>query len=112
MKKVDEKENMIALRAARKDDERKKKEVVDKKERERAEREGGKLGVQMLELSGSVKLEGLVKKKDGGVGVEKIELGMKEVSTKITKEKVAKEAAEDEESSEDSGDDDEPPPIF
>ncbi|GMH46884.1 hypothetical protein TrLO_g5480 [Triparma laevis f. longispina] len=112
MKKVDEKENMIALRAARKDDERKKKEAVDKKERERAEREGGKLGVQMLELSGSVKLEGLVKKKDGGVGVEKIELGMKEVSTKITKEKVAKEAAEEEESSEDSGDDDEPPPIF
>jgi len=118
MKKVDPNENMVALRAARKAAEKKVEEERRRKEEEKKNRENGKLGAQVL-LSGSVKIEGLVSRSKGGVGVkDKEDIGMAEVKTVVKKieeeEGQAKEKrinmVADDSSDEEEGD--EPPPIF
>ncbi|GMH66874.1 hypothetical protein TrST_g7507 [Triparma strigata] len=105
--KVNVGENMIAIRAAKKDEERKKREEEARKIKLIEDREGSKIGTKIAELQGTVKIAGLVKKRDGGVGVDAIDLGMKEIKT--TQTKIVKE--KEEESEEEEGDD-EPPPIF
>ena len=98
MKKLNANENMIALRAARKHAEAKVEEERKKRLEERARREGGKLGNQLLSAQagvGAVKLDGIAKKSSGGVGRAKEEgFGMTEVATKALKEPAREEGGE------------------
>ena len=80
MKKVDPKENMIALRAARKAAEKKVKEAKEREAQEKLSRKTRGLGAQMVlsgggELStltkpnGAVSLNGMVSRSKGGIGL-------------------------------------------
>ena len=122
MKKVNPKENMVALRAARKAAEKNAEEEKRMREERKRGQEGKKLGAQML-LSGSVQISGLVSKSAGGLGVTKKEGGalqMEAVSTVIKHSKASGDGAvSDKESFGDDNDDDDdsdlegaPPPMF
>jgi protein TilB len=114
MRKHNPNENMVALRAARKAAEAKVKEEQRAKEKAKAEREGGKLGAQMLAVS----LDGIAKRSAGGVGkVKEAGFGMTAVETTRAAptqevEKKIEIAEEDSSDEEEEGDDDEPPPLM
>jgi len=127
MKKLDPKENMIALRAARKHAEAKVLADRKKKEAEKKLRDQGKVGNQLLEAAGDgVRLDGIAKRSAGGIGVTKeAGFGMTAVATTLKEveggnakadaagggeDKVKIDIAMDDTDSDDDGD--EPPQIM
>ena len=114
MKKVDPKENMVALRAARKHAENKVNEEIKKKEDEQANRENRKLGalaqaVGAQALAGPVSIKGIVR----GKGAEANKTAGADIGLVAkTTSRNATAAGKAGGGGGDDDDDDEPPPIF
>lgn len=119
MPKVDPEENMISVRAVRRAREREAADAAaaaasaDRKTRAGKKKNG--LGMDMMkeaaeQLRGSVRIDGLVEPRLGGVRREerpRCDMGMKEVATQRNRESARLAEANPE-----SGDEDAPPPMF